>query len=319
MTKILLHRFYQALLVAWSVGTLTFILMRLIPGDVAYRIAAGRYGYDYVNAQAALAVHSELGLNRSAWQLYLQWLWDLLHLNLGNSLISNQPVIDTLTHNIGHSLLLAGAATLVSLLIAIPIGVYCGKRTQQWADHFALLISIIIKAQPIFLIGLGLVILFALQLNWLPVAGFGQPKFLVLPALALALGMAAMSSRIIRNSTAQVLRSPYYAFARLKGLDPQQAFQRHAQRNIALPVIAFVGIQAVSLVEGIVMIESLFSWPGVGHALSHAIFQRDIPMIQGCALLMGLLFVALNTLVDLTQYALDPRLHLHHSLAEAKK
>ncbi|MDE1513918.1 MAG: ABC transporter permease [Vibrio sp.] len=319
MTKILLHRFYQALLVAWSVGTLTFILMRLIPGDVAYRIAAGRYGYDYVNAQAALAVHSELGLDRSAWQLYLQWLWDLLHLNLGNSLISNQPVIDALTHNIGHSLLLAGAATLVSLLIAIPIGVYCGKRTQQWADHFALLISIIIKAQPIFLIGLGLVILFALQLNWLPVAGFGQPKFLVLPALALALGMAAMSSRIIRNSTAQVLRSPYYAFARLKGLDPQQAFQRHAQRNIALPVIAFVGIQAVSLVEGIVMIESLFSWPGVGHALSHAIFQRDIPMIQGCALLMGLLFVALNTLVDLTQYALDPRLHLHHSLAEAKK
>lgn len=319
MTKILLHRFYQALLVAWSVGTLTFILMRLIPGDVAYRIAAGRYGYDYVNAQAALTVHSELGLDRSAWQLYLQWLWDLLHLNLGNSLISNQPVIDALTHNIGHSLLLAGAATLVSLLIAIPIGVYCGKRTQQWADHFALLISIIIKAQPIFLIGLGLVILFALQLNWLPVAGFGQPKFLVLPALALALGMAAMSSRIIRNSTAQVLRSPYYAFARLKGLDPQQAFQRHAQRNIALPVIAFVGIQAVSLVEGIVMIESLFSWPGIGHALSHAIFQRDIPMIQGCALLMGLLFVALNTLVDLTQYALDPRLHLHHSLAEAKK
>ncbi|MGL5653065.1 MAG: ABC transporter permease [Vibrio sp.] len=304
---------------AWSVGTLTVILMRLIPGDVAYRIAAGRYGYDYVNAQAALAVHSELGLDRSAWQLYLQWLWDLLHLNLGNSLISNQPVIDALTHNIGHSLLLAGAATLVSLLIAIPIGVYCGKRTQQWADHFALLISIIIKAQPIFLIGLGLVILFALQLNWLPVAGFGQPKFLVLPALALALGMAAMSSRIIRNSTAQVLRSPYYAFARLKGLDPQQAFQRHAQRNIALPVIAFVGIQAVSLVEGIVMIESLFSWPGVGHALSHAIFQRDIPMIQGCALLMGLLFVALNTLVDLTQYALDPRLHFHHSLAEAKK
>lgn len=213
-------------------------------------------------------------------------------------------------HNLGHSLLLAGAATLLSLFIAIPIGVYCGKRTDRWADNLALLTSIMIKAQPVFLIGLGLVILFALQLNWFPVAGFGHPKFLVLPALALALGMAAMSSRMIRNASAQVLQSPYYAFARLKGLNHEQAFTRHAQRNIALPVMAFVGIQAVSLVEGIVMIESLFSWPGVGHALSHAIFQRDIPMIQGSALVMGLLFVALNTLVDLAQYALDPRLRL---------
>ncbi|EMK6979646.1 ABC transporter permease [Vibrio cholerae] len=310
MTKILVHRFYQALFVAWSVGTLTFILMRFIPGDVAYRIAAGRYGYDYVNADAALAVRAELGLDRSAFELYLQWLWDLLHLNLGHSLVSSEPVINAILHNLGHSLLLAGAATLLSLFIAIPIGVYCGKRTEQWADNLALLTSIMIKAQPVFLIGLGLVILFALQLNWLPVAGFGHPKFLILPALALALGMAAMSSRMIRNATAQVLQSPYYAFARLKGLNHEQAFTRHAQRNIALPVMAFVGIQAVSLVEGIVMIESLFSWPGVGHALSHAIFQRDIPMIQGSALVMGLLFVALNTLVDLTQYALDPRLRL---------
>lgn len=259
MTKILVHRFYQALFVAWSVGTLTFILMRFIPGDVAYRIAAGRYGYDYVNADAALAVRAELGLDRSAFELYLQWLWDLLHLNLGHSLVSSEPVIDAIMHNLGHSLLLAGAATLLSLFIAIPIGVYCGKRTDRWADNLALLASIMIKAQPVFLIGLGLVILFALQLNWLPVAGFGHPKFLILPALALALGMAAMSSRMIRNSTAQVLQSPYYAFARLKGLNHEQAFTHHAQLNIALPVMAFVGIQAVSLVEGIVMIESLFS------------------------------------------------------------
>ncbi|MGL4734099.1 MAG: ABC transporter permease [Enterovibrio sp.] len=318
MIKILLNRFYQALFVAWSVGTLTFILMRFIPGDVAYRIAAGRYGYDYVNAEAALAVHTELGLDRSAFELYFQWLWDLLHLNLGNSLVSAEPVLDVVSHHLSYSLLLAGAATLLSLFIAIPIGVYCGKRTNSWADNLALLTSIVIKAQPVFLIGLGLVILFALQLNWLPVAGFGQPKFLILPALALALSMAAMSSRMIRNSTAQVLQSPYYAFARLKGLNAEQAFMRHAQRNIALPVIAFIGIQAVSLVEGIVMIESLFSWPGVGHALSHAIFQRDVPMIQGSALLMGLLFVMLNTLVDLIQYALDPRLRLsRHVQSEA--
>ncbi|MCG6270550.1 ABC transporter permease [Vibrio furnissii] len=310
MTKILLSRLYQALFVAWSVGTLTFVLMRLIPGDIAYRIAAGRYGYDYVNAEAAQAVQAELGLDRSGFELYFNWLWDLLHFNLGNSLVSGEPVIAALSHQLGHSLLLAAAATALSLLIAIPVGLYCGRRANQWSDHAALFGSIIIKAQPVFLIGLLLVLVFALHFNLFPVAGFGSVEYLVLPALALALSMAAMSSRMIRNATHQVLNSPYFQFARLKGLSHQQAFTRHAQLNIALPVMAFVGIQAVSLVEGIVMIESLFSWPGIGHALSHAIFRRDIPMIQGAALLMGLLFVAINTLVDVTQYWLDPRQRL---------
>ncbi len=131
MTKILVHRFYQALFVAWSVGTLTFILMRFIPGDVAYRIAAGRYGYDYVNADAALAVRAELGLDRSAFELYLQWLWDLLHLNLGHSLVSSEPVIHAIMHNLGHSLYLQALqhcsrclsrSQLGSIAVNVPIG-----------------------------------------------------------------------------------------------------------------------------------------------------------------------------------------------------
>ncbi|MEI8592630.1 ABC transporter permease [Photobacterium sp. Hal280] len=310
MIKILFSRLCQALFVAWSVGTLTFVLMRLIPGDIAYRIAAGRYGYDYVDAEAAQAVQTELGLDRSGIELYFNWLWDLLHFNLGNSLVSGEPVIQALSHQLGHSLLLAAAATALSLLIAIPVGLYCGRRVNQWSDHAALFSAIIIKAQPVFLIGLLLVLVFALHFNLFPVAGFGGPEYLVLPALALALSMAAMSSRMIRNATHQVLNAPYFQFARLKGLSHEQAFTRHGQLNIALPVMAFVGIQAVSLVEGIVMIESLFSWPGIGHALSHAIFRRDIPVIQGAALLMGLLFVAINTLVDISQYLLDPRQRL---------
>lgn len=307
MTKLLLSRLYQALFVAWSVGTLTFILMRMIPGDIAYRIAAGRYGYDYVNEQAALAVRAELGLDRSGVELYLSWLWDLLHFNLGHSLVSGEPIVDALSHQLGHSLLLAGAATLLSLCLAIPLGIYCGRRVNQWSDHLALFGSIIVRAQPVFLIGLVLILIFSLHLNLLPVAGFGRLEHVILPACALACSLAAMSNRMIRNATHQVIHSSYFQFARLKGLTESQAFQRHAHKNIALPVIAFVGIQAVGLVEGIVMIESLFSWPGIGHALSHAIFQRDIPMIQGAALIMGLLFVFLNTLVDVAQYYLDPR------------
>ncbi|KJY72737.1 ABC transporter permease [Vibrio nigripulchritudo] len=308
MTSFLYKRLCQAIFVAWSVGTVTFVLMRLIPGDIAYRIAAGRYGYDYVDLDAAKAVSEELGLDRPAIELYFNWLWELVQFNLGRSLVSGELVINELAHQLGHSILLATTAMVVSLLIAVPIGVYCGRHAGRLPDTFSLFTSIVMKAQPVFLIGLALVIIFALKLNWLPVAGFGGPSFIVLPAVTLALSMAAMSNRIIRNSTQQVTGSQYFLFARLKGLSYSQAFERHGKVNIALPVIAFIGVQTVTLIEGIVMVESLFSWPGIGHALSHAIFARDIPMIQGAALLMGLLFVLINTLVDVVNYILDPRL-----------
>jgi peptide/nickel transport system permease protein len=147
-----------------------------------------------------------------------------------------------------------------------------------------------------------------LQLGWLPGSGFGQPQHIILPSLALALTLAGLSNQMIRHEAFRVFRSPYLRFARYKGLTEHQAYQHHARPNITLPIIAFLGVQMVGLIEGIVMIESLFAWPGIGHALSHAIFARDIPVIQGAALLMGLLFVAINTLVDIYQYLIDPRI-----------
>ncbi|WP_035480100.1 ABC transporter permease [Aliagarivorans marinus] len=307
LIKILGRRLAQAVFVAWAVGTLTFFLMNLLPGDFAYRIAAGRYGYDYVNQAAADAVRAELGLDRSVWLQYLDWFRDLLRFNLGDSLVSGNPVSQELAHQLGHSLQLALFASLLSLLIAVPLGLYAGRQVGSALDRASLFISVLLRAQPVFVIGLVLVLIFALQFQLLPVAGFGGSRYLILPALSLALSMAALSSRMIRNATHQVLGSSYYQFARFKGLSEQQAFTHHAQPNIALPVVAFIGIQAVSLIEGIVMIESLFSWPGIGHALAHAIFGRDVPMIQGAALVMGLLFVLINLLVDLCCYWLDPR------------
>ncbi|WP_261836330.1 ABC transporter permease [Vibrio ishigakensis] len=307
LSKILYKRLAQAGFVAWAVGTLTFILMRLLPGDFAYRIAAGRYGYDYVTQAAADAVRLELGLDRPALVQYFDWLVNLAQFNLGNSLVSGNPVTEELYHQLGHSLKLAIFATFISLLIAIPVGIYAGKKAGKAGDQISMFFSVLLRSQPVFVIGLILVLVFALNLKLLPVAGFGSSEYLILPALALALSMAAMSSRIIRNSTQDVLSSSYYRFARFKGLTAKQAFEHHAQPNIALPVIAFIGIQSVALIEGIVMIESLFSWPGIGHALAHAIFGRDVPMIQGAALVMGLLFVMINTIVDCMAYLLDPR------------
>ncbi|GAM66556.1 ABC transporter [Vibrio sp. JCM 19236] len=281
--------------------------MRLLPGDFAYRIAAGRYGYDYVTQAAADSVRLELGLDRPALVQYWDWLVNLVQFNLGNSLVSGNPVTEELYHQLGHSLKLAIFATFISLLIAIPVGIYAGKKAGKAGDQISMFFSVLLRSQPVFVIGLILVLVFALNLKLLPVAGFGSSEYLILPALALALSMAAMSSRIIRNSTQDVLSSSYYRFARFKGLTAKQAFEHHAQPNIALPVIAFIGIQSVALIEGIVMIESLFSWPGIGHALAHAIFGRDVPMIQGAALVMGLLFVMINTIVDCMAYLLDPR------------
>ncbi|WP_221793178.1 ABC transporter permease [Oceanobacter mangrovi] len=307
MKRMLLKRLLQLLLMAWSIGTLTFVLVRSLPGDMAYRIAAERYGDDAITNAAADAVRAELGLQLPAWQHYLNWLGELLQGNLGNSLVSGDPVIDSLQHQLGFTLALVLGGLLVSLLLALPIGLLAGWQRDRLADHVSLLLSTLIRAQPVFSVGLLLIFLLALNIHWLPVAGFGELKQLILPTLTLGISMAAVSSRIIRNSTASVISSPYYQFARIKGLSRWQTFCHHGGRNIAVPVVAYLGIQTVMLIEGVIMIESLFAWPGIGHALSHAIFARDVPMIQGSALLMGVLFVLINTAVDGLCLWLDPR------------
>ncbi|EKE84384.1 ABC transporter permease [Idiomarina xiamenensis] len=308
MKHILWRRAWQALLMAWSVATLTFILLRSLPGnDMAYRIAAGRYGDDAVSAAAAQAVSQELQLQQSAWLQYGHWLADLLTLNLGNSLVTGAPVVDELSHQLGYTLVLAAAAILVAVLLAIPLGLWSGFKAGGTVDNGILVGSVLVRAQPVFTLGLLLIFMFALGLGWLPVAGFREPQYVVLPALTLGLSLAAIANRVVRNSTVQVLNSAYYEFAQLKGLSPTRAFWRHGLRNVLVPTLAFMGIQLIGLVEGVIMIESLFAWPGIGHGLSHAVFARDIPMLQGTALVMGLLFVLVNTLVDISCYWLDPR------------
>ncbi|TPE53319.1 ABC transporter permease [Maribrevibacterium harenarium] len=306
MKQLLAKRFLQLIAVSWGVGTLTFLLMRALPGDMAYRIAASRYGMDAVDSRAAELVRAELGLDGSAWSAYWQWFVDLLSWNLGNSLVSGQPVAQELFHMLGHSLLLAVVGILLAALIAIPLGL-ASAYYGGWLDRTLLALSTALRAVPVFVIGLLAIILFALELSLLPVAGFGTLAHLVLPALTLALSLAAVSNRVVHTEARRVFNAPFFEFARTKGLRPWFAFRHHGMRNIAVPVVAFFGIQLITVVEGVVMIESLFSWPGIGHGLAHAIFARDIPVIQGAALMMGMLFVVLNTLVDVVCHYLDPR------------
>jgi peptide/nickel transport system permease protein len=311
MIRSLLNRLVQAVLVALMVGILTFIMTRALPGDLAYRIAAGRYGYDLVDAAAAAKVAAELNLDQSALLAFGHWLLDLARLDLGVSLISGEPVLDEITHQLGNTLELASAAILLSLLIGPPLGILAGLRPGGWLDRFLMLISTALRALPQFVVGLGLVILFSLTFNLLPAAGHGQVQHLLLPALTLALGLAAVSNRVARDAMQAVQKTAYYSFGRTKGLSEWQVFSRHGLRNVAVPIITYLGIQFVYLVEGVVVVETLFAWPGIGHALVHAVFGRDIPMIQGTALVMGLIFVGLNALVDALCHLVDPRRRAH--------
>ncbi|WP_028238327.1 ABC transporter permease [Stutzerimonas azotifigens] len=307
MMTLVAKRLLQAALMIWSIGTLSYVLMRLLPGDMAFRIAAGRYGYDNVNLAASEAVRAELGLDRPAWQQYLAWLADLVRFDLGDSLVSGLPVAHEVSHLVLHTLQLAVAAFACAVLLALPVGLFAAFRAGGWFDRCSLVASAFLRAQPVFVIGLALVLLFSLHLKLFPVAGFNGSKYLVLPAVSLALVMAAVSSRVIRHSAVGVIRSAFFDFSRVKGLSFAQSFWRHGVRNAALPVVAFLGIQFAGAIEGIVMIESLFSWPGVGHGLAHAVFNRDVPMIQAAAMALGLIFVGLNLLVDIACYLIDPR------------
>jgi len=304
---IIAGRLGQALLVALVVGLVSFAMMLALPGDAAFRIAAGRYGYDVMDAAAASAVRTELGLDRH-WLLQLgDWLATIATFDLGQSMVTGAPVVEEITNQLGASLLLAGAAVTLSLLIAVPVGVVSGLRPGGAFDRGALSVALLLRSVPGFALAVVLILLFAVQMRLLPVAGYGRPEHLLLPALTLALGLASVSSRVIRDAVAEAMRTDWYRFARIKGLPRGVAIRRHVVRNAAVPAVAYVGVQLAYLIEGVVIVESVFAWPGIGHALVHAIFGRDIPMVQGTALTLGLLYVALNLTIDLLCRVIDPR------------
>jgi len=307
VTRALAARAAQAVLVALIVGIACFAMVRLLPGDMAYRIAAGRYGIDLVSGAAAEAVRAELGLDRPWWVQLGAWLGGLARGDLGVSMVSGDRVAAELSVYIGHSLLLALAALLLSVLVGPPLGALMGARAGGAADRAGLVAAALLRALPPFVTGLALMLIFAVGLGWLPAAGVGGWREVVLPAATLAIGLASVSSRVARDSVAAALAAPAAEFARHKGLPEAAVRRRHAWRNAAVPVLAYLGVQLVTLVEGVVIVETLFAWPGIGHALVHAVVARDVPMVQGTALVMGLMFVALNTAVDLACLAADPR------------
>jgi peptide/nickel transport system permease protein len=304
---LLLRRVFQVLALALLIGTACFFMARSLPGDMAMRIAAGRYGYDLVGTAAADAVRLELGMDRPLLHALVQWWGDIARLDLGNSLVSGEPVWHEVVHQLGATLELSLATMLLAAMMGLPAGIWSGLHAGGWVDRITLSLSAVLRATPPFLLAVLLMLLLAVQLGSLPVAGNHHAASVFLPALTLALGMAAGLARVACSSMRDVAESAAFEFARTKGLSDAQALLRLGLRNSAVPVIAYLGVQTVFLVEGAVVVETLFAWPGIGHALVHAVFGRDVPMLQGTALCMGVLFIAFNLLVDAACLALDPR------------
>ncbi|MFE9204834.1 ABC transporter permease [Micromonospora sp. NPDC007230] len=307
VARVLAQRALQAVSVTLLVSTACFAIVQNLPGDIAFRIAAGRYGYDRVTAASADAVRADLGLDAPGWQQLARWWADLAQFDLGTSLVTGGSVAHELLLPVTSSLQLAATALALAVAVGAPVGVAAAWRPGGPLDRLTTVWVAGARALPPFLLGLLLIMLFSVHLGWLPAVGHGAAANVVLPAAALAVGLSGLFARVTRDTVAQLRSSDFIAFAETKGLRGRAVLARHVLRNAGVTLVAYVGAQALILIEGVVVVESLFAWPGLGHTLVHAVFWRDVPVIQAAAVALALLVVLINTVVDVAGLALDPR------------
>jgi peptide/nickel transport system permease protein len=299
------------LCVAGSVASLCFVVVHFMPGDVALEIAMARYGESDIRiTEMADRVREEEGLSLSLRLQYLNWVARVASLDFGISLVDGRPVLPTVGGALRFSAILGVAALAISLCVALPVGIVCGLFPGGKFNFVMAICSSLIISVPAFVWGIVLVVVFALKLRYLPVAGFASPAHIVLPATTIALTLFAPSSRIIAVSLSETIESPYCAFARHKGLNEFCVLLLHGFRNASVPVVTYVGMQTASLFGGAMAVESLFNWPGVGSLFLRSVTTRDIPVLQAAGIAMGLIYVTVNTAVDLLCLYLRPTVRL---------
>lgn len=305
-----LARLTQAIAIAFVLATLCFAAMHALPGDIALRVAVARAGEDLATSDVVERIRRDAGLNQPLAQQYGRWISDIANGDLGRSLVTRRPVWDELWSHGRYTLQLGLLAWLVSYLLALPLGIRAGLRPGGAVDRITMLVAVALTCLPTFLIGLGLISVFALMLGWLPPAGHRSAAHLVLPTATLALSLAAFSVRVIRHAVADTGRAFFMVFARIKGQSAGQSFRSHGVRNSAIPVITFAALQFAFIVDGFVIVETLFNYPGIGELLVKALLARDIPVIAGASMVITVVFVMVNLLADLAGVKLDPRRHM---------
>jgi peptide/nickel transport system permease protein len=293
---------------------LVFLLMHVVPGDIALLIVGGDQAGE-INAQEVIKVREQLGLNRPLPVQFLSWLWRAAHLDFGTSLWTGAPVSEELWVRLPVTVEVALGATLVSGLLAVPLGMLAAIRQDTWPDYVVRVVSIGGLAVPSFWIGILIILFLVLWFQWSPPLEFVSPladlwenvQQLVWPIVSVGYRYAAVTTRMTRSTMLEVLREDYVRTAWAKGLHERVVVLKHTLKNAMLPVITIIGTEFAFLIGGLVVTETVFTLNGVGRFMVDAIAHRDIPVVQALVLLTALVFVVINLLVDVLYGWLDPR------------
>jgi peptide/nickel transport system permease protein len=293
------------------VATVAFVLMHLAPGDPASVIAG-----PYASADDVARLHRQLGLDEPLLVQLGRWYWRLLQGDLGQSIFLRRPVVEAILDRVEPTLLLTSLATLVAVLLGVPAGIVAARRHGRGIDQAVMLLALLGTSIPNFLLGLLLMLVFAVWLGWLPVAGYVSldvapwrtVRSLLMPAFALGVVQAALIARITRSAMLDVLGEQFILAGRAKGLGERGVVYKHALKNAFVPILTVIGISFAVLLGGAVVIEQVFNIPGVGRLIIQAVLRRDYPVVQGVILMVGGIYVLLNLAVDLAYLLLDPRI-----------
>jgi peptide/nickel transport system permease protein len=305
MLAYIFQRLLGALLVILGVVSIVFLLIHLIPGDPV-EIMLG----ESASTADREALRVALGLNLPIGVQFQNYLYGLLQFDTGNSIHFQRPVSDLLLERLPATGLLALVTLIITLSVALPLGVIAAVRRNTWWDTGAMSFSMLGVSIPNFWLGPVLILVFSLWLGWFPISGQGGFTAVILPALTLATGLIAVLSRMVRSSMLEVLGEDYMRTARAKGLPPHTVILHHGLRNALLPVITLLGLQLGALLAGAVITETVFSWPGIGLLTIESIQSRDYPVVQACVLLISVTYVLVNLLTDLAYAWVDPRVRL---------
>jgi len=303
--RYILIRILQGILTIWVVVSVVFILGRTTGDPVELMLALE------ATEEQRIQVRESLGLDRPLIVQYGIYMARLAHFDFGKSLISKIEVRGLLGQRLLNSLKLSGFSMIVTLILAFPLGVMAAVRRGSGVDMLARLVAVLGQSLPHFWVGLILMEIFAVRLRWLPVQGAEGLKAYVLPGFTMGWFITAGIMRLMRSSMLEVLGSDYVMFARVKGVSPSGVIWKHAMRNALLPVVTFSGMYFALLIGGAVVIETVFAWPGIGRLAFLAVVDRDFTVIQGVVIVIAAIVAAVNLIVDIVYYWIDPRIRLN--------
>ena len=287
---------------------LIFWAMSLTGGDPAMIVAG-----EGATAEEIEAVREELGLNDPFMVRYFNYVKGMVTGDMGKSYVTNKDVFKTFMEKLPNTLMLGGAAVLIAIIIALPLGIYTAIHQNTWKDTAGMVFALFGTSMPNFWLGLMLIIIFSLKLGWLPSGGKGGIDSLILPALTVGLGLAALITRTTRSSMLDVIRQDYMTTARAKGCSEKRVIFTHGLKNALIPIITAIGLQMSMVITGSVLAETVFSWPGIGRLVYDSIAKRDTPMVTGSIILCSVFMCLINLFVDLVYAFFDPRIKAQYS------